>query len=816
MANTQIKGNQILDKTIRSVDVDFSDAIDSNSIVSGDSFLMVNGQNLKHVGSAQFIESIKAGFNVTLGGALTVSSSGYVKWSNRYIVSSNGNSSDFATLGYYYIETPISGTITGVGGASNVTATSDGIPLNDYQALYYILPTSSGSTSLPGNFRVASYSSSLIVPQDWLLLCVVNGNNHVFYFPNGIKLSKGQTINPAINDAVNADMIDGYHIDGITGLTAGLFVKTTGDTMSGSLNINGNLNITGNIIVTGSTYETHANKIFTSGDTIILRDGAISGLASGSYVGLIAKKYDGTNDGGLVFDNAGVARVGDIDMYHWTGTTQAIATREDSPINGGFAYWDNSTQKFNTRSMSITVTGTSGVSGGGTITNGTGTITLTHTDVSTSSGITADNSNGVVLQDLSIKISPLGHVTGATFGTVDLDARYFTETESIGKFLQVTGGTINGNLKINNDLTVGGDIILTDVSNYINSNGPLTINRNDSTGHTLSYITLEDNEIFMYHESQIGIYAPIVELEGQLKSILATGTAPLVVASTTVVPNLNVDMLDGLHSSSFVQTGTTVTINGTSQNLSANRTWNVGTITGITVTAGTGLTGGGSISSTTGPTNLNITVGHADMSTASSINVNNSNGVVLQDLNIGIGPLGHVTGTSIGTIDLDTRYSGTGHTHNYLDSATAESRYVSLTGDTMTGNLIINGGLYATTKSFSISHPTKKDSMLIYGSLESPYHGIRLTGEGVIVNEECVIMLPNYIRELVRENNCQVQITNLKHNKNIWVDNIDVDQNCFTVKMKKNIFNKNKKYHFFWSFTGIRKDIDELITEIKI
>lgn len=41
----------------------------------------------------------------------------------------------------------------------------------------------------------------------------------------------------------------------------------------------------------------------------------------------------------------------------------------------------------------------------------------------------------------------------------------------------------------------------------------------------------------------------------QLQSLLATGTAPFVVASTTKVTNLNADLLDGLSSADFAQIG---------------------------------------------------------------------------------------------------------------------------------------------------------------------------------------------------------------------------------------------------------------------
>ena len=34
-------------------------------------------------------------------------------------------------------------------------------------------------------------------------------------------------------------------------------------------------------------------------------------------------------------------------------------------------------------------------------------------------------------------------------------------------------------------------------------------------------------------------------------------------------------------------------------------------------------------------------------------------------------------------------------------------------------------------------------------------------------------------------------------------------------KKKKSIFGKSKKYYFYWTFTGIRKDIERLIVEFK-
>lgn len=125
----------------------------------------------------------------------------------------------------------------------------------------------------------------------------------------------------------------------------------------------------------------------------------------------------------------------------------------------------------------------------------------------------------------------------------------------------------------------------------------------------------------------------------------------------------------------------------------------------------------------------------------------------------------------------------------------------------------IVGALTATTKSFLIKHPTKPDMQLRYGSLESPYHGVRLTGEGEVVKGTCRINLPDYIHGLCKQEGAQVQITNIKHGKVIWVEDIIVHDDYFTVACDMGRFDK-KTYKFFWSFTAVRKDIDDLEVEI--
>lgn len=126
--------------------------------------------------------------------------------------------------------------------------------------------------------------------------------------------------------------------------------------------------------------------------------------------------------------------------------------------------------------------------------------------------------------------------------------------------------------------------------------------------------------------------------------------------------------------------------------------------------------------------------------------------------------------------------------------------------------LQVNGSFAATSKSFLIDHPTKEGMKLRYGSLESPYHGVRLTGEAVITDETLTVNLPEYIHGLCKQEGSQVQITNIKHGKVIWVEDIDIENDTFTVALDRDISDK-KEYKFYWSFTAIRKDIEEMIVE---
>ena len=126
----------------------------------------------------------------------------------------------------------------------------------------------------------------------------------------------------------------------------------------------------------------------------------------------------------------------------------------------------------------------------------------------------------------------------------------------------------------------------------------------------------------------------------------------------------------------------------------------------------------------------------------------------------------------------------------------------------------ISGSFSATTKSFDIKHPKIPNKRLIYGSLESPYHGIRLTGKGKLVRGKAIVSLPDYINALVDFNTVNIQITNIKHDRVIYIDTIDEATNTFTVAANISKNKLKQDLEFYWTFTAVRKDVPELQVEV--
>lgn len=105
------------------------------------------------------------------------------------------------------------------------------------------------------------------------------------------------------------------------------YLGKAGGTITGDLIVSGNLSVSGETSVIESTTLKVADKLI-----YVAKDNT---TALTSPAGLITPKYDGTNDGGLVYDNSGTAYVGDIKLDSKgnvdvnNSDLQPIATRDD-------------------------------------------------------------------------------------------------------------------------------------------------------------------------------------------------------------------------------------------------------------------------------------------------------------------------------------------------------------------------------------------------------------------------------------------------------------------------------------------------------
>ena len=284
----------------------------------------------------------------------------------------------------------------------------------------------------------------------------------------------GGTINCITSNALHASIGGGQcnFVDGSLSTIVGGYKNTASGNYSAILG--GGNNYDGGydsvfILCTGITATqpktTYTQKLYAS-DTLD-PSGTIFNVegSNGSLFSIVDSLYGSlmsvNNIVGLpifeVFDNDTViaGRYGENDLYVSSSGNVGLGTgspTEKLHVDGNFrltgAIYDiNNSPGSNGEILTSTVSGVDWVSlsaGGGLTLAGT---TFSHTD--TSSQASVDNSNGTVIQDVTL--DTYGHVTA--LGSVDLDWRYYTETE-IGNFFSGTTG-ITGYNKANWDTAFG-------------------------------------------------------------------------------------------------------------------------------------------------------------------------------------------------------------------------------------------------------------------------------------------------------------------------------------------------------------------------
>ncbi len=135
----------------------------------------------------------------------------------------------------------------------------------------------------------------------------------------------------------------------------------------------------------------------------------------------------------------------------------------------------------------------------------------------------------------------------------------------------------------------------------------------------------------------------------------------------------------------------------------------------------------------------------------------------------------------------------------------------SLSYDAATETLYATNLSVSGTKNFRITHPTDYNKYLVYASVESPYNSIQLNGKSSFHDKFCKVELPDYINDLICQSNVVVQITNIKHHKNICVEAININEKYFELSIDDY---DNEIYDFYWTLIGERIDIEKLKVEV--
>jgi glycine cleavage system H lipoate-binding protein len=182
------------------------------------------------------------------------------------------------------------------------------------------------------------------------------------------------------------------------------------------------------------------------------------------------------------------------------------------------------------------------------------------------------------LTDVNGSVGTSGQILSSTATGVDwIDAATFSDTDDQTLAEVLAEGNSAGSYAIDmntqlitnignagTDFTSGGGLTL---AGDLDANGLFTLGDNGETGAidtsgwditTGGEIIAATNETINGIDINAGAVSDIttLALSGQLTSSLSTGTAPFSIASTTLVSNLNVDMLDGLDASQFLRSDT--------------------------------------------------------------------------------------------------------------------------------------------------------------------------------------------------------------------------------------------------------------------
>jgi len=118
------------------------------------------------------------------------------------------------------------------------------------------------------------------------------------------------------------------------------------------LDVGGDLHISGSLYVDGSSFVTLTEIVEIEDNVIVINKGESGSGVSAGTAGIQIDRGSSTDYQIIFQESDDTVRIGEL------GSTQAIATREDSPTDTGVAFWNTSNGRFET-SSSITFDGNS-------------------------------------------------------------------------------------------------------------------------------------------------------------------------------------------------------------------------------------------------------------------------------------------------------------------------------------------------------------------------------------------------------------------------------------------------------------------------
>ena len=152
-------------------------------------------------------------------------------------------------------------------------------------------------------------------------------------------VNNGEGMTATIYDTNNNGVVD--NSERLDGELPGYYVNvSTNQTVSGNKTFTDNVIVQGDLTVSGNVVSVDVETVTVKDNLIVLNSGEVGTGVTAGEAGIIVDR--GTElDYKFVFDE-----VSDSFKIGQEGSLQKVATREDSPINGGVAIWDTVDNRF--------------------------------------------------------------------------------------------------------------------------------------------------------------------------------------------------------------------------------------------------------------------------------------------------------------------------------------------------------------------------------------------------------------------------------------------------------------------------------------